>query len=348
MMRKATAPELPQPAEPRGGIAARLRTSPIARTLARRILLGAITLFLVSVIVFAATQVLPGDAARAVLGRTATPARLVALRLLLHLDRPAVSQYWIWLTGLLSGRPGTSLANGEPVWSLVEPRVLNSLFLLTVVAVVGVPLSLALGIVAALRRDRWFDHVSSTVSLAAAALPEFVIAVGLVILLATVVFHVLPPVSLVPPGTHVWSNPRNIVLPALTLMIAIVPYIYRMMRGSMIEALESEYVEMAKLKGVSQRSLLLLHAFPNAVAPTVQAVALTFAYLAGGVVVVEYVFGFPGIGQGLVNAVNARDIPVIQFTVVLLAGFYVVVNILADLIAVLVTPRLRTGSWRRS
>jgi peptide/nickel transport system permease protein len=152
----------------------------------------------------------------------------------------------------------------------------------------------------------------------------------------------------VPPGTSVWASPRILVLPTLTLVIAVFPYIFRMMRSSMIEVLDSEYIEMARLKGIAQRRLILRHALPNAIAPTVQVIALTFAYLAGGVVVVEYVFGFPGIGQGLVNAVFTRDIPMIQFIVVLLAAFYVVVNITADVVAVLVTPKLRTGVWRRS
>jgi len=178
--------------------------------------------------------------------------------------------------------------------------------------------------------------------------PEFVIGIGLIIVFATVVLHWLPPVSLVPPGTSVWASPRILVLPTLTLVIAVFPYIFRMMRSSMIEVLDSEYIEMARLKGIAQRRLILRHALPNAIAPTVQVIALTFAYLAGGVVVVEFVFGFPGIGQGLVNAVFTRDIPMIQFIVVLLAAFYVVVNITADVVAVLVTPKLRTGAWRRS
>ena len=326
----------------------RLPGGPLVDTIVRRIFLGLLTLLLVSVLVFWATQLLPGDAAQAVLGRTANPARLAALRTQLHLNQPGPTQYWIWLTGVLAGHPGASLASGDPVWQMVEPRLLNSMYLLVTVAAIGVPLSLVLGIAAALRRDRAFDHGMSTATLVMAALPEFVIAIGLVILLATLVLQLFPPVSLVAPGASVWSDPRIMVLPALTLVIAVVPYIYRMIRGSMIEALESEYVEMARLKGVSQLALLLRHALPNAVAPTVQAIALTFAYLAGGVVVVEYVFGFPGIGQGLVNAVNNRDIPTVQFIVLLLAGFYVAVNIAADVIAVLVTPRLRTGSWRRA
>jgi|tagenome__1003787_1003787.scaffolds.fasta_scaffold20986502_4 peptide/nickel transport system permease protein len=331
-----------------GGAAARLRQNFIFRTIVRRLLLGVLTLFLVSIVVFAATQLLPGDAARAVLGRDATPDRLAAFRREFHLNQSAVQQYWAWLSGLLQGRPGTSLANGLPVWLLVEPRVVNSFYLLVVVGIVGVPLSMGLGIWAALRRDRWFDHTTSTVTLAAAALPEFVVAIALIILFATVVFQALPPVSLVPPGTSVWSDPDVLVLPVATLTIVVVPYIYRMARGTMIEVLESEYIEMARLKGTPRRELLLRHALPNALAPTIQAIALTFAYLAGGVVVVEYVFGYPGIGQGLVNAVNARDLPTIQFIVLLLAGFYVLVNIVADVVAIMVTPRLRTASWQRT
>jgi len=224
----------------------------------------------------------------------------------------------------------------------------NSLYLMIVVGLVGVPLSLGLGIWAALRRDKAFDHATSTITLAAAALPEFVVAIALIILFATVVLHALPPVSLVAPGTSVWSNPDVLVLPVATLTIAVVPYIYRMARGTMIEVLESEYIEMARLKGTPRRALLLRHALPNALAPTVQAIALTFAYLAGGVVVVEYVFGYPGIGQGLVQAVSARDLPTVQFIVLLLAAFYVAVNILADVVAIMVTPKLRTSSWRRT
>ena len=329
------------------GALARLRSDVIVQTLVRRLLLGVVTLFLVSIVVFAATQLLPGDAARAVLGRDATPERLAAFRREFHLDQSAVLQYWHWLSDLLTGHTGTSIANGLPVWSSVQPRIVNSLYLLAFVAVVGVPLSMILGVWAALRRDRLFDHATSTATLAAAALPEFVVAIALIIVFATVVFQILPPVSLVAPGESVLSHPDILVLPVITLTIAVVPYIYRMVRGSMIEVLESEYIEMARLKGIPRRELLMRHALPNALAPSVQAIALTFAYLAGGVVVVEYVFGYPGIGQALINAVNARDLPTIQLIVLLLAAFYVVVNIVADIIAIVVTPKLRT-SWRRA
>ena len=318
----------------------------IARLVVRRLLLGVLTLFLVSLVVFAATEVLPGDAARAVLGREATPDRLQALRVQLHLDRPAATQYWLWLTGTLTGDLGNSLVNGQPVYRLVAPRVANSATLLLLVGLIGIPPSILIGILAALRRDRGFDAAISVAALAVAAVPEFVIGIGLIVVFATVLLHWLPPVSLVPPGSSILADPKILVLPILTLVIVIFTYIFRMMRASMIEVMESDYVEMARLKGLSWRRLILLHALPNAIAPTVQVVALTFAYLAGGVVVVEYVFGFPGIGQGLVNAIVSRDIPMIQCVVLLLAAFYVGVNILADVIAVLVTPRLRTAQWR--
>jgi peptide/nickel transport system permease protein len=156
-----------------------------------------------------------------------------------------------------------------------------------------------------------------------------------------VVWHVLPAVSLLAPGTYAWNQPELLVLPVATLVIVIVPYILRMMRAAMIEALESDYVEMARLKGVPEWRVVLVHALPNAIAPTIQVVGLNFLYLAGGVVIVEYVFNFPGIGQGLVDAVNDRDIPVLQFIVLVLAAFYVVMNILTDVIALLASPRRR-------
>ncbi len=194
---------------------------------------------------------------------------------------------------------------------------------------------------AALRKDSLFDHVCSVVALTVTSLPEFVVAITLIILFSTVVSHLLPAVSLLPPGTYAWSQPELLILPVATLVIVIVPYIFRMMRAAMIEALESDYVEMARLKGVPEWRIVLVHALPNAIAPTIQVIGLNFLYLAGGVVVVEYVFNFPGIGQGLVFAVDNRDIPVIQLIVVVLAAFYVCVNIVSDVIALLASPRRR-------
>jgi peptide/nickel transport system permease protein len=316
----------------------------IADLVVRRLTIGIVTLLVVSVVVFYATEVLPGNAAFAVLGRSANPARLHALELQLHLNRGLADQYWVWLSGLLTGKLGTSLANGQPVWALVKPRLINSAVLVFVTGAIGTVVGVALGAAAALRKDSWFDHITSVAALAVTSLPEFVVAITLIILLSTVVSHLLPAVSLLPPGTYAWSQPELLILPVATLVIIIVPYIFRMMRAAMIEALESDYVEMARLKGVPERRVVLVHALPNALAPTIQVIGLTFLYLAGGVVVVEYVFNFPGIGQELVFAVENRDIPVVQFVVVVLAAFYVLMNILTDVIALLATPRRRIAS----
>ncbi len=314
---------------------------PVRDLVVRRAGTGAITLLVVSVVVFAATEVLPGNAAFAVLGRAANPVRLHALERQLHLNRSLIDQYWTWLSGLFAGRLGSSLANGQPVWALVEPRLVNSAVLVLVTGAIGTVAGIVLGVLAALRKDSWFDHISSVVALAVTSLPEFVIAITLVIVFATVVWHVLPAVSILPPGTYAWDQPQLLILPVATLVIVIVPYLFRMMRGAMIEALESDYVEMARLKGVPEWRIVFAHAFPNAIAPTIQVIGLNFLYLAGGVVVVEYVFNFPGIGQGLVFAVTDRDIPVVQFIVVVLAAFYVLVNILTDVVALLASPRRR-------
>jgi peptide/nickel transport system permease protein len=314
---------------------------PIANLVVRRLAIGLLTLLVVSIVIFLATEVLPGNAAFAVLGRGANPTRLHALERQLHLNRGLADQYWIWLSGLLTGKLGTSLANGQPVWALVKPRLINSAVLVLVTGLIGAVVGVGLGAAAALRKNGWFDHVTSVVALAVTSLPEFVVAIALIILLSTVVFHWLPAVSLLPPGTYAWNQPRLLILPVATLVIVIVPYIFRMMRAAMIEALESEYVEMARLKGVPEWRVVLLHAVPNAIAPTIQVIGLNFLYLAGGVVVVEYVFNFAGIGQGLVFAVSNRDIPVVQFIVVVLAAFYVLMNILSDVIALLASPRRR-------
>ena len=314
---------------------------PIPRLVLRRVAQGCITVFIVSVIVFLATEVLPGNAAYAILGRSATTASVRALEAQLHLNQGILDQYWVWLSGLLRGHLGTSLANGEPVGALVGPRFVDSAALVVIAGAVGAVLGVALGAIAALRRDGVFDHMMSVASLGLTALPEFVIAIGLVLVFATNLLHVLPAISLIPPGTNPLSHPSVLVLPVATLVIVIVPYIARMMRAAMVEALESDYVEMARLEGVPSWRIVVIHAFPNAIAPTIQVIGLNFLYLAGGIVVVEYVFDYPGIGQGLVSAVSNRDIPVIQFIVVALAAVYVVVNIITDVIALVATPRRR-------
>jgi peptide/nickel transport system permease protein len=317
------------------------RPHPIRDLLIKRSLIGILTLVLVSILVFAATQTLPGNAASAVLLNTATPQRLHALEVQLGLNRPAVDQYWTWLTGVLHGNFGKSLANGQPVGTLIGGRILNSLALVVLAGAIGTLIGVGLGVLAAARRDSVFDHVLSVTSLGVTALPEFVVAVVLIIFFAAVVVHWFPAVSVFVPGTAPWSNPKELVLPVATLVIVVVPYVFRMMRASMIDALESDYVQMARLKGVPKWRVLLFHALPNAIAPTIQVIGLTFLYLAGGVVVVEYMFNYPGLGQALVSAVSDRDIPQIQAIVLILAAFYIAVNILTDVIALAVSPRRR-------
>ncbi|MGN6681876.1 MAG: ABC transporter permease [Streptosporangiaceae bacterium] len=321
---------------------ARIRWGGFTGFVTRRLLLGLLVLFMVSIVIFAATQALPGDPARAILGRSATPASLAALRLKLHLDQPVFAQYWTWLTGLLRGNLGTSLAAQEPVTTLLKPKLVNSSVLVAVSAIVSIPLSIAIGSWAAFKREKIFDTLSSNFLLVLAALPEFVVAVVLILLLATTVSQVLPAISTIPPGSGPWDHPSALVLPTLTLVIAVAPYVSRIMRASMIEVLESDYIEMARLKGLPERVVLVRHALPNALGPVFQVIALNLAYLAGGIVVVEYVFNYTGIGGGLQEAVVNHDLPVVQALAMLIAALYVLLNLLADVATIMVTPRLRT------
>jgi peptide/nickel transport system permease protein len=320
----------------------RLSAGGIPGFIVRRLLLGVLVLVLVSVVVFAATQALPGDPALAILGRSATPQNLAALRRQLDLNRPVLDQYWTWVVGMLHGNLGRSLAAQEPVTALLGPKLVNSAVLVGVAALVSIPLSIAIGSWAALKREKIFDSLSSNVLLVLAALPEFVVAVVLIILLATTVFRVFPAISTIPPGSQPWDNIPALILPVLTLVIAVAPYVARMMRASMIEVLESDYVEMARLKGLPERTILVRHALPNALGPVFQVIALNLAYLAGGIIVVEYVFNYSGIGSALQDAVVNHDLPVVQALAMLIAALYVVLNLLADVATIMVTPRLRT------
>jgi peptide/nickel transport system permease protein len=324
---------------PTGGPA---KTGGIWMFIVRRVLQGLLVLVLVSIVVFAATQALPGDPARAILGRGATPASLAALREQLHLNRPVVEQYVTWAVGLIHGDAGRSFAAQEPVSTYLGGRIVNSAFLLLCAGLISIPLSIAIGAYAALWRDRPFDVVTSLTTLVLAALPEFVVGITLVVLFATTVLHLLPAVIIIPPGGHPWDQPVAMILPTLTLVLAVTPYVVRIMRASMVEVLESDYVEMARLKGLPERLVLRRHALPNALGPTFQVIAINLAYLAGGVIVVEYIFNYFGIGGGLRDAVANRDIPVVQALAMLIAALYVVLNLLADIATILVTPRLRT------
>jgi len=314
----------------------------IAKFVLRRLGLGVLTLIVVSILIFVVTQALPSDPAAVILGREATPEALAALRTEFGLDRPAPMQYLSWLGNIVSGDLGNSFSNRLPVADYIAPRVGYSLFLLLVAGLASIPAALIIGSYAALKRDKRFDTSSSLVSLIMASMPEFVVGTVLTILFATTIVQLLPAVTYFEEGAAPWSDPVGLILPVATLVLSVTPYVVRVMRAAMVEVLESDYVEMARLKGMDERTVLWRHAMPNAVGPTFQVIALNLAYLAGGVIIVERLFNFPGIGSALADAVVARDLPVIQFLALIIAGVYVLTNLLADVGTVLATPRLRT------
>lgn len=315
----------------------------MGRMLLRRGGFGVITLVVVSIIVFLATQALPGDAARAILGKEATPERLAALRQQLGLDNSLATQYVHWVGNLFQFDLGTSLAAQRPVSEILGSAAVNTGILMILAAIIAIPLSIALGTLTAMAKDRMSDRVTSVITLIFAALPEFVVGILLVLLLSTGVLHIFPAVY-VDSGGSVLLQPQQLVLPVLTLVLAIFPYITRIMRATVLEVLESEYVRQARLKGIPERLVIIRHAIPNAIGPVAQVIALQLAWLVGGVVLVEYLFRFPGVGFALTDAVTNRDMPLIQALVLLIAAFYVVVNLLADVVTLIANPRVRTAN----
>jgi len=313
----------------------------LGRLVGRRLAVGAVILFVVSLLVFGASLLLPGDAARAVLGRSASPDRLAVVRAQMHLDDPAPQRYLAWASDLVTGDLGNSTVSQEPVIELIAGRSGNSLLLMAIAALVATPLSLLLGSWSALRRDQLADHATALGTLVLASLPEFVVGIALIYVFATGLLQWFPPV--VSTTMPVLEQPSVLVLPVATLVLAVAPYITRMMRATMLEVLDSDFVHQARLNGIPERSVLWRHAVPNAIGPVAQVIGLQLAYLAGGIVLVEFLFAYPGIGQGIVEAVNARDIPTLQALIMLIAAFYVLVNLLADVVGVLTNPRLRTG-----
>lgn len=312
----------------------------------KRLAVSVLVLLAVSFVVFVFTLLLPGDPAQAILGQQATPERLEALRSQLGLDQPWWQRYFDWLGGILTGDLGVSAATGGSISALLGERIVNSLVLMAIAAVIAVPLGLALGTWAALRRGRASDTALNTGSMILASLPEFVVGIVLVALFSTTVLQILPSVTMAAPGTRVWEFPLQLVLPVAALVLVVVPYMVRMMRQTMTEVLSSGYVEMARLKGVPERQVILRHALPHAIGPVAQVVAMQLAWLAGGIVVIEVLFRYPGIGQAMVDAVNNRDVQVVQTISLLIAAFYVVVNLLADVVGILANPKLRTEPGR--
>lgn len=315
----------------------------IGKLIVKRLAISVVILIAISLIIFFATLLLPGDPARAILGQQATPERIAALNEQMNLNAPPWERYFLWLGGVFTGDFGTSVASGEPVSALLTERVAASLVLMIAAAIIAVPLGIGLGIWAALRRSGAVDTSVTVVSLVLAALPEFVIGIALVALFATTVFPILPAVTMAPPGSNVWDFPLQLILPVLVLVLVVSPYITRMMRATILEVLDSGYVEMARLKGVPERQVILRHALPHAIGPVAQVVAIQLAWLAGGIVVVEYVFRYPGLGQALIDAVDYRDVQVVQAITLVIAAVYIVVNLLADVVGILSNPKLRTG-----
>ncbi|MBB6172948.1 peptide/nickel transport system permease protein [Nocardiopsis mwathae] len=313
------------------------------RLILHRLFYGLVTLFVVSLVVFLATQALPGDAAQAMLGREATPERLAALRDQLRLNDPLAVQYGSWIAGIFTFDLGMSYAANMPVADHLAPRVTASLSLMAIAALVATPISLLLGAYSALRRDRALDHGTSMATLILAAIPEFAVGILLILAFSTGWLQLFPAVY-AGSASDVMRDPRQLVLPVATLVLAVSPPIIRMMRASMIEVLESEYVQQARLKGLPERTVILRHAGPNAIGPVAQVIALQLGWLAGGVVAIEFLFRFPGIGLALMDAIDTRDIPVIQAVTLLIAVVYIVVNLLADVVGLAANPKVRVSS----
>ena len=320
---------------------------PVLTTIIQRLGLGLLTLFVVTVIIFSSIEFLPGDFGEAVLGQAALPETVEAFRRELGLDRPPVERYFMWagnvLTGDLgnsfSGRNASGVDRSRDVWNLIQPRLANTLFLASMAALVAVPLSLALGITAALYRNSIYDRVVNATTLTTISFPEFFVGYILILIFATY-FKVFPSLANISDSTPLLEKIYRSTLPALALTLVIVAHMMRMTRAAIINLLASPYIEMAQLKGVSKAKVILHHALPNAWAPIVNVIAFNLAYLVVGVVVVEVVFVYPGLGQLMVDAVSSRDIPVVQACALIFAGTYILLNLFADVISIVTNPRL--------
>jgi peptide/nickel transport system permease protein len=292
----------------------------------------------ISVVIFGATELLPGDLARELLGQSATEETLAALREQLGLNDPAPVRYWNWLTGVLQGDLGVSMATKKPISELVGTRLENTMFLALYAAAMSVPLSLMLGVLAALWRNSIFDRASNSLALTAISFPEFFVAYILILWLSQSGFF--PSMVRITPATTFGDMLYMCFLPALTLTLVVTAHMMRMTRAAIINLLASPYIEMARLKGMAPLRVVLRHAVPNALAPIINVVALNLAYLITGVVVVEVVFVYPGLGQLMVDAVTNRDVPVVQAIALIFAAAYVLLNLIADVLSTISNPRL--------
>lgn len=338
-------------------IEASIQHSPIAKSFElpawlpwflTRLVSGILVVFIISLIVFIATQALPSDPARVILGPEAPEATVQILREQLGLNDPILVQYWHWLSQLLQGNFGRSIDSNVPVLQIIQNYFGNTVALTSLVIVITVPLSVVLGVWLSLRRDSKLDRIIVSSSILFKAVPGFVIAIWLMMFFSTSVFHVLPAASLLIPNESPYSQLEFLILPILTLALSLIPYLMRLVRGSMIDALESEYVTSARLRGIPERRIIWKHVLPNALVPVVQGTALTIRVLLSGALIIEVVFSYPGIGNALNAAIEMRDIPTIQAIVLLLTICVVVVNLIADLITTLLTPKIRTAKRHKA
>ncbi len=320
---------------------------PVLATVLQRLGLGFVTLFFVSIVIFMSISLLPGDFGEAVLGQAALPETVAKFREELGLDKPVWTRYIEWAASVMTGDLGTSFSGraasgvdrSRQVVDLIAPRLWNTLFLAGVAAVIAVPLALFLGITTALKRNSVYDRMANAGTLTTISFPEFFVAYILIVLLASI-WPVFPSLANVTPEMPFWDRLYKVSLPALTLTLVIVAHMMRMTRAAIINLLASPYIEMARLKGVSASKIILKHALPNAWAPIATVIAFNLAYLVVGVVVVEVVFVYPGVGQLMVDAVTSRDIPVVQACALIFAATYILLNLLADIIGIVTNPRL--------
>ncbi len=306
---------------------------------AQRLGLGLLTLFVVSLIVFWGVQLLPGDVCQAILGQGATVDNVAACRRELKLDLPAYIRYFDWLIGMLQGDLGESLANQREISELIGGRLGNTLFLAAFAAIIAVPLAVTLGVLAALYRNSIFDRTVNVMTLSSISFPEFFVAYILILLLA-VLAGAFPSISNINDDLGLWDRIYRSALPAFTLTLVVVAHMMRMTRAAIINLLASPYIEMANLKGLTRTHIIVRHALPNALAPIINVIAINLAYLVVGVVIVEVVFVYPGLGQLLVDSVSRRDFPVVQASGLIFAAVYILLNLTADVLSIMTNPRL--------
>ena len=306
---------------------------------AQRLALGLLTLLVVSLIIFLAVEALPGDLAEVILGQAATEETVAAIRREFGLDLPWYQRYVEWLWGMLQGDMGKSLANKREIAELIGGRLGNTLSLAALAAIISVPLAVTLGVLAALYRNSIFDRSINVITLSSISFPEFFIAYILILFLS-VQLGIFPSISNVSDDLGFWDSVYRSLLPAITLTLVVVAHMMRMTRAAIINLLASAYIEMASLKGLRRRHIIVRHALPNALAPIINVVAINLAYLVVGVVIVEVVFVYPGLGQLLVDSVSARDFPVVQASALIFAAAYILLNLTADVLSIMTNPRL--------